>query len=494
MNEEPLDLRRFGRAVSRRRWLVVLFALGGVLAATLFSVFRVPDYTATTVVLLPVAPTNAAGAAMRDIETEVQVAQSAVVLSLASKTLPTHPPVSKLRRELAVSAPTSDVLAFKGKAKSAHEAIAIANATADAYNDYSASSATETAKQVLDPLNSDIDRLTTTIRDLNEKILAANTQIASLVPGSPDVFSLNTQVTQWNSELAIAQQQLQTATAQVRQATADRDASKAIKVISPAANASNGFLRTVSLNLGFGALSGLVLGLTVIVARESRASVLRFRSEIAAAAGAPAVASLTARRARKPSEWRALFNTYEPNANERWALRKLVRTVIGSAGEGPASVTIVSLASDDAAIAVAPQLASFAASSGLRTVLVADPRTPSLSALHQVRDLAVMGVPPHANLAIVKEMPTAVAADALAIDLTVRMIVTDLSGVDIEASRGATTVLGVSSGAAAPDLIRAISEAAAAADAPLAGIVVANPESDDNSVGTVPVPTSGHAS
>ena len=152
MNEEPLDLHRFGRAISRSRWLVVAFVIGGVLAGALFTAVRLPQYSASTVVLLPPSQ-NPSGQTTRDIQTEVEVATSAVVLTFASKALPDHPGIVELKREVKVSSPTDSVLVFKGRATSAREAIAVSNAAANAYQSYSKTSASDQAQQVIAPLN-----------------------------------------------------------------------------------------------------------------------------------------------------------------------------------------------------------------------------------------------------------------------------------------------------------------------------------------------------
>ena len=188
---------------------------------------------------------------------------------------------------------------------------------------------------------------------------------------------------------------------------------------------------------------------------------LRFRSEIAAAAGVPAVASLSAPSARGPGEWRALLKGYEPSAGERWALRKLLRTVMG-AGAPPAEVTVVSLASDEAAIAVAPLLASFRGK--LRAAHRARHRRPHAFAPSRCAKCVTRQRSPGSPHARTSRSSTRCRVrpptTTPAVELTVRMIVTESSGLDIEGSPGATTLFAVSAGAATPDRIQAVAEAA----------------------------------
>jgi capsular polysaccharide biosynthesis protein len=494
MNEEPLDLHRFGRAISRGRWVVIAFVIGGIVAAALFTAVRLPRHYASTVVLLPPAPQTSSGQPARDIQTEVEVATSAVVLQLASQALPSHPSIHELKREVTVGGPTPDVLVFKGHAPSAHDAIAVSNAAANAYVSYSKTSASDQAQQVIAPLNKSITELVTTNLDLQKKINQALSQENTLDPRSQEYLSLSSQVTQWQNQLQSGGQELQADRNLIATAQATNTANNAINVISPASAATNNLLQATGLNLLAGALLGLLLGTTLVIARDSRRRRPWRRSDISATAGVPVLASLAARSVGKPSEWFALLDDYEPSPDEQWGLRKLLRSIVTADSSAPANATVLSLASDEAALAIAPQLASFAAGSGLRTVLILGRTARSVRALRQVRDVAALsGVAPRENLSLVEEMPAETGDDVPPVDLIVRMVVTDRAGFELEDMDGATMLFAVSPGAATPEQFQAVADAAFNANAPLAGIVVASPEVYDTSAGTVPEPASTSA-
>src|SRR5262249_42408248 len=174
--------------------------------------------------------------------------------------------------------------------------------------------------------------------------------------------------------------------------------------------ATDNLVKTTALNLFAGALLGLLLGVTVVIARDSRRRARRRSMDVPSAAGVPVVASLAAPTIRNKGEWLALLDAYEPSPDEQWGLRKLLRSILVAHGAEAATVTatVVTLATDEAALSVAPQLASFAAGAGVRTVLVVGGASRSVRVLRQVRDVAaVSGLAPRENLSLVDAMPFA---------------------------------------------------------------------------------------
>jgi capsular polysaccharide biosynthesis protein len=137
MNEEPLDLRRFARAVSARKWVLVAAVVIGVAGGIVFAALQTPRYASSAVVLLPPAGVDASGQPARDVNTQEQLASSDVVLSIASRNLRPPLPTLTLQQRLVVTAPTNDILVFEGHADTADQAISIANAVAEAYREYS---------------------------------------------------------------------------------------------------------------------------------------------------------------------------------------------------------------------------------------------------------------------------------------------------------------------------------------------------------------------
>jgi capsular polysaccharide biosynthesis protein len=483
MNEEPLDVRRFGRAIARGRWTVVTMILAGLVAGGLLTLLRVPRHSASAVVLLPAAPAApaaAAGQPARDIQTEVELAKSSVVLELAADALPNHPSIDELKRDVRVAGPTPDVLVFKSSATSARDAIAEANAAANAFQSYSKTSANDLALQVIAPLTERVNTLVSTNADLQNEINQARSQQTRLDPRSPNFASLASQIALWQNQLVASQQELEADRNQIAAAAATTTQNNAIKVISPAAQASDAVLQKTGLNLFGGALVGLLLAATILIAKDSRKPRLPHRRAIAAPAGIPAVATLTAPSVGQPTAWFELLNKYEPKADEQWALRGLLRSILATGAAMPARATVVSIASDDFALAIAPLLASFGAASGLRTILVVSGTTHSASALRSVRQVtAVSGLVPRQNLSLVEDMPVNTNEGTPPVDLIVRIVVTDAAATDLDEGDGATMLFAVSAEAATTEQIQKVADAAAEANTPLAGIVIATPATDE---------------
>ena len=406
------------------------------------------------------------------------------MLTFASKALPDHPGIVELKREVRVSSPTDSVLVFKGRATSAREAIAVSNAAADAYQSYSRTSASDQAQQVIAPLNERVTDLVNTNLDLQKKINAALLRQSRLDPRSQEYQSLSSQVAQWQNQLQVDAQELQTDRNQIANAEAISTANSAISVISPATAATNNLPKATAMNVFAGALAGLLLGTMIAIAATAASA----RPGIARTSRPPPgcrsshLLPLGARARRASGSVCSMITSRAPTSSGGCASS----CGASSPPTAHATATVVSLASDDAALAVAPQLASFAAGAGLRTVLVVGGMSGSVRALRQVRDVAALsGVAPRENLSVVEEMPAEMWEDVAPVDLVVRMLVTDLGGSGLQDMDGTTMLFAVSPSAATPEQIEAVADAALNANAPLAGIIIATPEPDDASARTV---------
>lgn len=237
-----------------------------------------------------------------------------------------------------------------------------------------------------------------------------------------------------------------------------------------------------------GAFVGIVAALTI--GRKDRR--LRERDAIANSLGVPVLASLSVTRPRDAAGWTKLLASYRPGVVQEWRLRKALQQ-LGVPGDGMgSSIAVLSLASDSRALAVGPQLASFAAGLGLRTTLVVGPQQDSdvTATLHT----ACAALPSKAGLRTVtagvidggKPVNGSVGVDPDA-DLTVVVAVLDgraprAHGVP----RTTTTVLGVSAGAATAEQLARVAVSAAEDGRDIAGVVVADPEPDDATTGQIP--------
>jgi capsular polysaccharide biosynthesis protein len=128
-----------------------------------------------------------------------------------------------------------------------------------------------------------------------------------------------------------------------------------------------------------GALAGVFVGVTVALAIGRGDRRLRQRDEIADAIGVPVLASVPVRHPGAAAHWTHLLEDYEPSVTEAWRLRKALGDLgladMTSADDSASgsSLTVLSLSSDQGALALGPQLAVFVASSGIPTTLVISP-------------------------------------------------------------------------------------------------------------------------
>jgi capsular polysaccharide biosynthesis protein len=490
MTEQPLDLRRVARALQRGLRTIGVCLAVGIATAALFTVYRPPLYHATALVLLPTSAVDSSGQPTRDIKTEVQVAASGDVLTIAAGELRPTPHSSELKDRLKVTAPTPDILEFTAKAASAGGAIAAANAIADGYRKYSAGGATAQFDKIIASLTTNESQLKGQIAKYQNEIDDANKALASLPPNSPQASSEAALITSLHTEQNDADTHLTDVQGRIADAQLNADVNASgIKVLERASSATNSAAKSAALNVGGGILLGLILGASIVLARDGRDRRLRLRDDIARAAGAPIVAAIATRRVGDADEWIELFENYEASADEGWSLRRAVRSLLTADAEPPAGVTVVTMAGDTAAVAIGPQLAVFAAASGVRTLLVVTGRDPSVATLRQAcRDAQLTIQPARTNLWI-KEAAPGEPVESDAAQLVVTVAVTERGTLDLDADRPSTVLLGVSAGEATPESIAAIAAAAAGVKRPLVGVIVANPEADDNTTGRIAEPS-----
>jgi capsular polysaccharide biosynthesis protein len=247
-----------------------------------------------------------------------------------------------------------------------------------------------------------------------------------------------------------------------------------------------------------GALAGLLAGYVIALARgrDSRGRRLRLRDEIANSIGVPVLASLPADRPSSAADWGKLLGSYEPAPVYAWRLRKALQqlTLAGvhmtggrENGRGT-SVSVISLGSDPAALALGPQLAVFASSLGIPTALIVGPRQdPSYAAtLHTAcAELRQSSTKRDLLRTIVTDDLNAGSYPGAQLSVIVGVVDPDKPEV-AETMRGTATIIGVTAGAATADQLARVAVSAAAADRDIAGILVANPDPVDQTTGRIP--------
>lgn len=244
------------------------------------------------------------------------------------------------------------------------------------------------------------------------------------------------------------------------------------------------------------ALAGLLLGTAIgiigalAIGRHDRR--LRRRDDIADAIGVPVLASISLGNPAKTGGWTQLLENYEPSAADAWRLRTTLHDlklsdVASSDRRAGSAITVLSLASDQRALTLGPQLAAFAASLGIPTLLVVGPHqgTKSGAALHAA------AVAPRSPMRSGR-LQFAVHDSGGNPDgrqdgvLTVVVAVVDAGSPQADYPRAGATVLGVSAGEVTATQLARVAASATADGGGLAGILVGDPVPGDASTGCVP--------
>jgi hypothetical protein len=239
---------------------------------------------------------------------------------------------------------------------------------------------------------------------------------------------------------------------------------------------------------GAGVLFGLIVGLIAAMAAGRGRPRLRERDEIADSIGVPVAASIRVSHPVKAADWTQLLDAYEPEAGDAWRLGKLLRGLADAdfaAGEGT-SVAILSLAEDRKALALGPQLATFAARQGLPATLVLDSRADvkSAAALREACASAPDSCEPgRPKVAVLDPDEGALPASGLVI---VAAVVDGRTPRVASTVRASATVLGVSSGAVSAQQLARVAASATGDGREITGILVADPDPDDPTTGRLP--------
>jgi capsular polysaccharide biosynthesis protein len=238
------------------------------------------------------------------------------------------------------------------------------------------------------------------------------------------------------------------------------------RVLERATTASGGGLAPhLALYGVLGGLGGVLLGAVaaLVIARGDRR--LRVRDEIADAIGLPVLASVASYRAKDVSDWTNLLERYTPTAVDAWGLRKaLHRLGLDPKEGGPASLAVISFAGDDAALPLGPQLAAYATSIGIASALVVGNH-------HEGANPVPGGILPPGGR----------------VQLDVVVVVVDRDEPQLQdVVSTTTTVVAVSAGAVTAEDLARLAVAADDADRAIDGIVVADPDPSDRTIGRVP--------
>lgn len=403
MSEQPLNLRRTYRIVRRHRILMGVLTIVGLLAGAAYATLHPPMLTAQALVVLPQSGTN--------VPTQVVIAGSDPVLSGALRAARHGMSLEALSTEVHVSSLTSNVIQISGQARTATQAVDIANAVANSYVAY-------------------VSAATSPVGHVPARLLQPATQASGLTP-----------------------------------------------------------VKELLLTGIIGMVSGAIVGVIVSLALGRNDRRLRSRDEIANSIGLPVLASLPVEHPSDAPRWTKLLAEYEPAVVHGWRLRMAFEH-LGVARDGePMSLTVLSLSTDRAALALGPQLAAYAASQGIPVTLVVGPQQDeNVTAALRTACAAPLGGPPErAKYLRVLASEDGQGFDSRDAALVVAVVVVDSRAPEFPAAiRTRATLLGVTAGAVTAEQLARAATVAMKDRRPVSGVLVADPDPDDQTTGRIP--------
>jgi capsular polysaccharide biosynthesis protein len=269
------------------------------------------------------------------------------------------------------------------------------------------------------------------------------------------------------------------------------------EVLSVATHARLGSLRIrLLISGGIGLLLGALIGTITAVAFGRNRRLLRDRDEIAAATGAPVLASIPARHPSGVDGWTMLLEQYEPDVVDAAGLGRvlqragLARVLSGERrGDFRSSLQVVSLASDSGALALGPQFAAVAASLGIPTALVigSQQEARATAGLRAACETILDAPPRRSSYLQVSVLRDGDGSRPHSAVLTVVVCVVDGRTPRVADMMPTTaTLLAVSAGAATSEQLSRVAARCTAAGRRVAGVVVADPDSADQTTGGRP--------
>ena len=383
MAERSPDLRA-DVAVIRRRWKIIAAAVVlGVGLGVLYAYLVPAQLTSRSLVLLTGGGSSGGGSADPGAETQVKIVLSTPVLAQAGRAM--HPALSaaEVLDRVDVQPATSQLLQIDASSPQAADAQALSQAVAAAYVQRVTANVRSVTGAIVADLEARRVALDYQVKALQTQIDATTERLSGEDRTSPDGIKDAQLLAQLQAEQADDAKLLDGVKSELADSGAVGTASTQASIVQPAAPATgpDPLFRPVTPGLVGGLLLG-VLAAALVALRARRDPRLRTRDDLADAVASSVLADVRSRPQRSVAEWLALFETYVASPVDAWAFRRLLRalssmTDAGSSGRGggptsgrlehPRTVAVVAVAGDVRALAIAPQLAAFAASVGITT-------------------------------------------------------------------------------------------------------------------------------
>jgi capsular polysaccharide biosynthesis protein len=473
--ERPLDTRAAWRSIRRRWRLVGAFLVVGLLAAFAYSALSPRRVVAHSLVLLPPAPANGSTTPTRDIGTETRIATSSPVLEKAIKATGSSMSVDDLRQRASASEVTESLLDVQVADTSSSRAITLANAVARGYVAYSKQLAAQSADTQVQALKTRASNLAVQLKALDAQVAEQTAKVSALPPGTP---AANLE----GAKLKVLTDQQSSTTLDLRDVNGAIDSTSGdaagqtngLGILEPATGAEGPSLFAIALPFLLAALVAFAAGCAAALWRDRRDDRARRRQDIAAAIGAPVLASLQARRGSESDS--SAVAKRNSSHNDEQTLRHLERRLTNSE-DARTGFVVVSLTGDDAAAQIVRQLSDAAAQSGLETALFVPPSRQPLDGLHG----PPTDVPGTArDNPTIHELQRPLDDAAPNADLAIVLVVTDGSKLELPRwSASMPAVMSVSAGFARRDELATVSAMMRAASRPFAGVIVTNPDPRD---------------
>jgi capsular polysaccharide biosynthesis protein len=268
------------------------------------------------------------------------------------------------------------------------------------------------------------------------------------------------------------------------------------KVLQPAA-AATGTKRPEQLAIFalLGALIGALVGFVISLFAGRSDRRLTERDAIANSIGAPVLLSLPVERPSDPASWARMLDEYEPDPVHAYGLTKLLQElgagdngVHGGSRPDGCSVTVLSLSTDPAALALGPLLAAFASAQGISTTLVVGPQQ-DMNVTATLRTACAASAQSAGGRGRPLRLVVSEDGSLGQIRAAFVVVVAVVDGQDPripDTARTSATMLGVSAGKATAEELAQAATAASVDGREIYGILVANPDPDDQTSGRIP--------
>jgi capsular polysaccharide biosynthesis protein len=338
-----VSLPYIGQALRRMAWLWCgLALLGLVIGIGSYKAFP-PSYQAASSVLLTnnpqIDPVDAE-------ETNIVLAQSQSVATLALHQLGLNESVSDFQKNYTITSPTDQILLITVSSASSSDAVRKAGALASAFLTFRTNLLESQQAAVLTGLNNQLSQTEQQITSLAQQISQVSAEPTSS-QNDATLAKLQEQRTQAQTSVVTLQQTISDTQA-TSQATT-QSMVQGTRLLNAAAPVAHSRLKLALVYVIGGLIVGLVLGMGFIVIQAIVSDKLRRRDDIAQALGAPVRLSTGAVRI---SRWRPgrRASSAAGNRDVKRIAGYLGNVLAGIAGPGSAAtLAVVSVDNDDAA-------------------------------------------------------------------------------------------------------------------------------------------------